>query len=54
MPETRLADLRSMTTREEVGKASAQWLGHCRKIDTLAENYLRQLHVNTAGRTCGT
>ena len=34
--------------------ASSQWIAHCNKIDTPAQNAIRQLQANTAGRQCGT
>ena len=41
---------RSMTTRKEVAVASRQWITHCDKIDTPAQNAIRQLQANTTGR----
>ena len=44
-----LALSRSMSTVEQVAEASGRWAAHCQKVDTPAQNAIRQLKANTPG-----
>ncbi len=40
---------RSMSTVEHVAEASGRWIAYCQKVDTPAQNAIRQLQANTPG-----